>query len=910
MTAPLLQTPTPPAPTATPVSPCPPFLQPTCIWSEAVKDERGISGLLIILLAIGAILCLWYLGRGLLSRTEDVGKSLPEMLASWLRSIGARRRYLRAFLADNGHFGFQSVDEALSGKPVKLSDGYINLNLELERQPGDAGESKTEELEGLPAARGMRLEGEKAPLHIHDAAAKWRKIAIIGDAGSGKSALLQWLGLAAANRALWKRNTSEQRRALAALGFRPWLRPLTPVLIPLREYSRYCREEKKPRNGDTLADFLNEYGGRQYKRRKLPSGFFYGLLRRGCLLMFDGVDEVQDFERKEVRLAIEGLLADAGNHRRNRYLVTSRPSAASEAALVDFHHALVQPLSPEDRRQLIHLWCRVYYSENKAEEEEKKLTRRVESEMIRTMAQTPLMVNIFALVHFHRRELPNQRAELFEYAIQALLTGVHRRGQAEDDAETWGGMKWQQRRDTLALVAFLLHDKTNDGEGGLLADELICQPALWSRFGTESESAQASALDFLEKIARGGGLLRQDGRHFDFYIRRFREFLAGRYLAAKLEDEWEARLLRHALDDWWEEPIQLAAGFLSFTNLDKAQKYLLQLTNLRGSQEQNARAVTLAGLALADLLGGQDPQVHNVLAGFKKTLPARMRTVFETNPPLLAAPLRRRLGLALGAAGDPRLDALQPRMVSVPAGRFRMGSSPQDVARLEAQNVRVWDDEKTAGELWLTLSAYQIGRFPLSNQEFRVFWNHKGYENKEWWSDEGWAWRQGDWQPDVSVYGDEYRKAILEWLEGRRKDRRGQPFFWDDPQWNAPNLPVVGVTWFEAEAYCKWLSARTGRTYQLPTEAQWEKAARGENGLLWPWSDAWDAGRCNSDEGEKFARTTPVGMYPHGESPCGARDMAGNVWEWCRDWFHADAYARPLENLEPSGARGIRGGSW
>ena len=120
----------------------------------------------------------------------------------------------------------------------------------------------------------------------------------------------------------------------------------------------------------------------------------------------------------------------------------------------------------------------------------------------------------------------------------------------------------------------------------------------------------------------------------------------------------------------------------------------------------------------------------------------------------------------------------------------------------------------------------------------------------------------------------------------RPVENRNRPFFWDDPKWNADNLPVVGVCWFEAEAYCNWLATVTGQPYRLPSEAEWEKAARAVtspslqtmSGNLWPWGNTWNNDRCNNYAPEDhIGRTTPMGMYPHGASPCGAMDMAGNV---------------------------------
>jgi iron(II)-dependent oxidoreductase len=124
---------------------------------------------------------------------------------------------------------------------------------------------------------------------------------------------------------------------------------------------------------------------------------------------------------------------------------------------------------------------------------------------------------------------------------------------------------------------------------------------------------------------------------------------------------------------------------------------------------------------------------------------------------------------------------------------------------------------------------------------------------------------------------------------------------------------VVGISWFEAEAYANWLSERAGHLYRLPTEAEWEKAARGTDGFKYPWGEHFNKNLCNSLE-SGLGRTSPVGIYPKGKSPYGCFDMTGNVWEWCSDWYDDNYYANsPDRNPKgpSSGAiRVIRGGSW
>ena len=154
--------------------------------------------------------------------------------------------------------------------------------------------------------------------------------------------------------------------------------------------------------------------------------------------------------------------------------------------------------------------------------------------------------------------------------------------------------------------------------------------------------------------------------------------------------------------------------------------------------------------------------------------------------------------------------------------------------------------------------------------------------------------------------------------EGLDWGERNQPAYWDDTRFNSPSQPIVGVTWYEAVAYCRWLTAtlNDGCVYRLPTEAEWERAARGPEGWRYPWGNDWGEGQANSKE-LNLERTTAVGIFPQGISAEGVLDLAGNVWEWCSDWFDEKAYSRRASKVTPNPAgaksgdyRVLRGGSW
>ena len=240
-----------------------------------------------------------------------------------------------------------------------------------------------------------------------------------------------------------------------------------------------------------------------------------------------------------------------------------------------------------------------------------------------------------------------------------------------------------------------------------------------------------------------------------------------------------------------------------------------------------------------------------------------------------------------------KLVALKQRFgiecVRVPAGKFIMGS-PEGEGR---------DNEHPQHKVYL--GEYWIGKTEVTNAEYEAFIKAGGYHQGKYWTDAGWKWRE--------------------------ENNITQPRYWSDNTFNRPNYPVVGVSWYEAVAFTRWLSEVSGLNVRLPTEAEWEKAARGVDGRKYPWGNTWDVStvkRLNfadrhtnydwsdksGDDGYKY--TAPVGSYPAGASPYGAMDMAGNVWEWTSSLYKPYPYNADdgRENPDALGYRVDRGSSW
>jgi len=234
-------------------------------------------------------------------------------------------------------------------------------------------------------------------------------------------------------------------------------------------------------------------------------------------------------------------------------------------------------------------------------------------------------------------------------------------------------------------------------------------------------------------------------------------------------------------------------------------------------------------------------------------------------------------------------------LVLVPAGEFMMGADNEG-----------GNQEKPAHKVKIS-QPYYIGKYDVTVAQFRAFAEAMEFQTEAEKGNGGVTLKDGKW---------EYVRGVN----------------WQDPGFKQEeNHPVVVVTWNTAQEYCKWATKLAGRTVRLPTEAEWEYAARGPQSSKYPWGDKWEGimanvadaslrragfdmrwGEIKEDDG--FPYTSPVGHYEESASWCGAFDMAGNVWQWCQDYFN-DKYYGESPAVDPQGPatgrdRVIRGGCW
>jgi formylglycine-generating enzyme required for sulfatase activity len=376
-------------------------------------------------------------------------------------------------------------------------------------------------------------------------------------------------------------------------------------------------------------------------------------------------------------------------------------------------------------------------------------------------------------------------------------------------------------------------------------------------------------------------LLTGDRAEIRFAHQLFQEYFATRALLAAMEadeaDNSSARAAAFFMPDWWEAGVwretTVILGELAGAGAAGANRVARWLAPVTPDIALNVVLRNGAGLTLNDLD-----------AATRAALIAGARGRADEENPLGRAAAYRVLGL-LGADERPGV-ALAPN--HSPRGR---GELVPDIAWcLVRAGKFLYGEEKQEADLPYD---YWISQYPVTNAQFAPFVHGDGYSNPDYWTKAGWA----------------------------EKESRGwtQPRSWDDPKWNIGNHPVVGVSWYEAYAYTQWLDALLRRSgadvlgdhvIRLPTEQEWEKAARGRDGRVYPWGDSWDGARCNhAVGGQTVGRTSAVGLYSAGDtdgrSPYEIADLAGNVWEWC-----LTRYDERDNNIENDSVRVLRGGSW
>jgi formylglycine-generating enzyme required for sulfatase activity len=692
----------------------------------------------------------------------------------------------------------------------------------------------------------QRLGGES--LYVH------------GAPGAGKSTFCRWLALAVATGDVRSPSLGVPEEFEEAMP--KALRGRFPFLCPLRQWA------SDPRwlagNGEWTAAQLED-GLSAWIDRARPGGltshaFREILAKDRSVLILDGVDEIpeQIGEHYPRRNFLTGL-ADAlrgWTRTGHRVLLTSRPYGvdSGDQTRLGLTVAELAELPRPLQDVFVHRW----YAAAQAKDGDAKARGLIEHldgrPDLEELRPNPMLLTALCVKYDEDLRLPGDLFRLYSAVTDQVL---YKRFNTEPERDL--------ARLRLAAVALAMHQGSPRFPRSTPAAEVSfdeVDEALTELAKTDRASEQGGA-DASERreslLSHSGLLLSRPNKRAAFYHFSFQEFLAAVRLRRVAGDSREVLARHKAMAEWRRTLRFLFCAIADQASPERAlSEYSVLLECLR--DDQLGHDPTPA-LLLADCLEVGHARGWN-LQDFAKPYRQACDHALE----LVAPPARAFLWQVLGRVGlDDRpgvgvregLPDIEWR--DVPAGDFRFG---------EERRV-------------LTLPAFRIARYPITNAQFQCFIDDGGFERDEWWR----------------------------WPAQRRPPEK--------PRWSHPNHPRETVSWFDARAFCAWLESRLRArgdlsgtsSLRLPTEEEWEKAARGQDGRAYPWGETYDSGRANIDEtfgnaGPYYLRqTSAVGVYPQGVSPYGVDDMAGNVWEWCDD-------AADMRGGREKSRRVLRGGSW
>ena len=472
------------------------------------------------------------------------------------------------------------------------------------------------------------------------------------------------------------------------------------------------------------------------------------------------------------------------------------------------------------------------------------------------LGQNPYLLLMTAQIYARAEaQLPANRARLFAAFVDVLLEREHQKPHS--------AAHWLEAETQVQGLAALAYAMQVEGERGTTVERT------WA-VGQLQRAVPACDPDRLLYLTSSATLLDTTETRVRFYHQLLQEYFAaralGRQVAAGLDlaPYWPAE--RWWEPSGWEETAILLAGV-------EASPLLAKLTPLNP---------ILAGRCLVEGEAEVDEATRQtIITGL----------IVRMTDPAEPVQARAKAGDTLARLGDPRpgvglrADGLPDiAWCEVPEGPFFMGSDKHQ------DGVQAYPSELP--QYLIALPTFKIARYPITRAQFFAFVQDGGY-TEQWrkcWTEAGWQWKANRSEP--SRYGGAF---------------------------DLPNHPVAGVSWYEAVAFGRWLTARlrqageleVGQVLTLPSEAEWEKAARGTDGRIYPWGSEADPDRANYIE-TNVGATTAVGCFPGGASPYGNEELSGNVWEWCRTKWQASYrdYKVDDDGLEGEVARVVRGGSF
>ncbi|MCP4397835.1 MAG: SUMF1/EgtB/PvdO family nonheme iron enzyme [bacterium] len=777
-----------------------------------------------------------------------------------------------------------------------------------------------------------------------------RYLVLLGGPGSGKSTFVNFVTICLAGEWLPRQDINLKLLRSPLPDFddtdnkdtqkpQPWRHGrLLPVRVILRDFAAEgLPADEKPVTGNHLWQFIEKQLEQEGLGEFAPHLKCH-LLQHGGLFLLDGLDEVPQADRLRPRIK-QAVESCATLFPKCHVLVTSRTYAYQQRTwkLSGFVETVLSTFNDAQIRVFVRRWYEFLarfrdMSQGESLTQADELSENIlDSPRLQELAERPILLTLMTSLHASRGKLPEKRMELYQETVNLLLhrweSLKFKRPDAQGNmiTEYQSLLKWLDAdRDRvlvlLGKLAFEAHAAQTVGQDEIayIEEEKLVM-GLW-----DLKKAPHVSAEQIERHLRNraGLLISPADKIYTFPHRSFQEYLTACYLTGEHDyPDNVADLVRNDPNRWREVLLLAAASVANAAPMIwlLVDALCFQEVDVPHATPVDAWGALLAGQALAETVNVEQihPRKQMKLDKVKKWLVAILTEQLPQEKPFPAVE-RALAGNILAVLGDPRPgitlseDGLPDiEWCEVSAGHFLMGSdpekkNPEKILEGILEEHDYDDDQKAFIKMLILseqpqhevyLSTCQISRYPVTNTQYRAFIEDGGYSEKwrGYWTKEGWEWKE---EEDI---------------DGPRV--RGGAF-------NLENHPVIGVSWYEAMAYCQWLTRRLrkqgvlaeGQEIRLPTEAEWEKAARGGNGCIYPWGDEEISPEFANYDETGLGETSTVGCFPHGKSPYGCEEMTGNVWEWCLDWYDEEYYAQSPEK-DPRGpvlgsGRVHRGGSW
>ncbi|MDA0243210.1 MAG: SUMF1/EgtB/PvdO family nonheme iron enzyme [Chloroflexi bacterium] len=793
----------------------------------------------------------------------------------------ALRIYREVVLNESNRLGLDGLDVSAadptsSARPLRLAAVYVTLHTTSQQTIAHGSQGDDSE--------------ESLPITALGACGQERQLVLTGDPGGGKSTFVNHLAHALCAHQLERAGDWHAQLTPEYNSLRPAQLTLLPLKLILRDFAAMLpttpAEVAEYKRRTTPLNALTQFVAAQLQRQNL--GFvekpLSAELQAGRVwLLLDGLDEVTNpSQRQFVRDAVSTF---AQRYPACRYTVTCRILAYEDKSyqLGGFAKYELAEFDDEQRQRFVQGWyaelvARERLERGKADILASRLAQSIaERADLRRLAGNPLLLTIMALVNTHKTALPEGRAQLYEEVVEMLLWRWEAVKLEQNEGVTLRQLLQQVGRtdkelqQALAQVALLVHQQIGAGDDReKVAD--VSRQQLYDALAPLSGD-HGWAQQVVEVMQARAGLLVERLPHlFTFPHRTFQEYLAGVALAtshnAEGQPDFPHRALPLADQAQWRTIILLAVGYLIYVR-PEPYRVLGLLAELCPEQPRQSEAgwrqVWLAGEVVLEM---KPQRMQDTEQGRTLLLRIRQRLAQLLEGGHLPTRERMEAGMVLGQLGDPR-EGVGVRDDGLPdlawggvvsAGTYAIGGDDKASRSLKAMEITIEQP-------------YQLAKYPITNAQFQCFVEAADFGNAEWWAG----------MPE--------------------EDRAIEP----NPSWPYANHPRVEVTWYEAVAFCRWLSDKLGYEVRLPHEYEWEVAARYDDGRLYPWGDEFDKDKANMGEGG-LRQTTAVGLYPTGRQPTlDLSDMSGNVWEWCQNKTDDPTQMKVDESGD---TRGLRGGSW